>query len=99
MYGIIIIEKMYGTIKDSKLTISNIQTTKAKPITYAKIPVFDQTTQAVFQTAYEDKLGEIHFGVEVRAVVQDKVDWDKIEIDRIIEEKIIADEIIKEATK
>ena len=80
---------MYGTIKDSKLTISNIQTTKAKPITYAKIPVFDQTTQAVFQTAYEDKLGEIHFGVEVRAVVQDKV-----EIDRIIEEKIIADGII-----
>jgi len=82
-------EKTYGTIKDSKLTISNIQTTKAKPITYAKIPAFDQTTQAVFQTAYEDKLGEILFGVEVRAVVQDKV-----EIDRIIEEKIIAGKVI-----
>ena len=62
---------MYGTIQDSKLAISKVRTTKAKPITYAKIPVFDQLSQAVFQTAFENKVAEIHFGVEVREVVQD----------------------------
>ena len=65
------INKTYGTIQDSKLIISKVQTAKCKPITYAKIPVFDQLSQAVFQTAYEDKVAEIHFGVEVREVVQD----------------------------
>ena len=79
--------KTYGTIQDSKLTISKVQTAKAKPITYAKIPVFDQLSQAVFQTAFEDKVAEIHFGVEVREVVQDAFDWDKTIVDKIIEEE------------
>ena len=70
--------KTYGTIKDIKLTISKVRTTKAKPITYAKIPVFDQLSQAVFQTAFENKVAEIHFGVEVREVVKDDEILDKI---------------------
>jgi len=80
-------DNMYGTIQDSKLTISKVQTAKCKPITYAKIPEFDQLSQAVFQTAFEDKVAEIHFGVEVREVVQDAFDWDKEILDKIIIEE------------
>ena len=87
-------DNMYGTIQDSKLTISKVRTTKAKPITYAKIPVFDQLSQAVFQTAFENKVAEIHFGVEVREVVQDAFDWDKEILDKTIADKIIVEKVI-----
>ena len=42
-----------------------------KPIAYAPIPEFDQTTQAVFQTEPIDMGGYIEIGVEIRDVPQD----------------------------
>jgi len=36
-----------------------------KPIIYAEIPEFDQSTQAVFQTEPEDRDEYIFYGVEV----------------------------------
>jgi hypothetical protein len=44
-----------------------------KPIVYAKIPEFDQATQAVFQVAPVDMGDYIFIGIEVRDVPQDKV--------------------------
>ena len=43
-----------------------------KPIVYAEIPEFDQTTQAVFQVAPVDMGDYIFIGVEVRDVLQDE---------------------------
>ena len=49
-----------------------------KPVQYASIPKFDQTAEAVFQTAPVDIKDRIDFGVEVREVVQDDKDFEEI---------------------
>ena len=49
-----------------------------KPVQYASIPKFDQTAEAVFQTAAVDLKDRIAFGVEVREVVQDDKDFEEI---------------------
>ena len=55
-----------------------------KPVQYAPIPKFDQTAEAVFQTAAVDLKDRIAFGVEVREVVQDDKEFE----DDIIKEPI-----------
>ena len=58
-----------------------------KPVQYAPIPKFDQTAEAVFQTAAVDLKDRIAFGAEVREVVQD---------DKEFEEDIIKEPIGRE---
>jgi len=55
----------YGIIEDGELKIVEEGVPGAKPIVYAAIPDFDQTSQAVFQCAPIDEGDLIVMGVEV----------------------------------
>ncbi len=56
---------MYGIIQDGQLILSDVQLPGYKPVVYAPIPDFDQTTQYVIQGAPVDNGTEIDVGVSV----------------------------------
>ena len=62
----------YGIIKDGKLLLVPEGTPAAKPVIFAPIPEFDQTTQAVYQIGPIEREDDIYVGVEVRYVEVDE---------------------------
>ena len=62
---------MHGIIRDGKLLLVPEGTPNAKPVIFAPIPEFDQTTQAVYQIGPVDKGDDIYVGVEIRYVEVD----------------------------
>lgn len=59
---------MYGIIMQGELVIVDEGYEGAKPIVYADVPEFDQTTHYVVQQAPVDAGNHIFMGVEVRAL-------------------------------
>jgi len=64
----------YGVINNGELEIVSKDTERAKPIQYADIPEFDQTSEAVFESGYTEHDDHIFVDVEIREVVQDDGD-------------------------
>ena len=62
---------MHGIIRDGKLLLVPEGTPGSKPVIFAPIPGFDQTTQAVYQIGPVDKGDDIYVGVEIRYVEVD----------------------------
>ncbi len=62
----------YGILKNGNLQIVPSGTPGAKPIIHAKVPEFDQETQAVFEKEPVDMDEYIFIDVEVREVEQDE---------------------------
>ncbi len=62
---------MHGIIRDGKLLLVPEGTPGSKPVIFAPIPEFDQTTQAVYQIGPVDKGDDIYVGVEIRYVEVD----------------------------
>lgn len=57
---------MYGIIEQGELVIVDEGYEGAKPVIYADVPEFDQTTHYVIQTAPVDMGDHIFAGVEIR---------------------------------
>lgn len=65
----------YGMLKEGTLIMSDTQFEGYKPVEYAEIPNFDQTTQYIIQTAPVDKGDHIFIGIEIKQLELDEGDF------------------------
>lgn len=61
----------YGRIKDNQLELSSKQREGFKPVEYANIPEFDQTTHYVEQSKPIEESDRIFVGIEIKELPED----------------------------
>lgn len=69
----------YGLIKDGQLELSSKQREGYKPVKYADIPEFDQSTHYVMQTAPVEETDHIYVGIEFHKLPEDLTEGDNFD--------------------
>jgi len=64
-------KELYGLIFNGILETSEYQLYNYKPVVYAEIPVFDQSTEFVVQSEPIDRGDDIFVGIEIRTMQVD----------------------------